>query len=235
MIRNAGNIVKEGHNLSAEHRFDMRIIIYGGGGHAKSVIDLIRQLHSLKILGIIDDTLSLGTIVLGIPVLGSRDILSKLLEDGVRLAANAIGGISDITRRVEIFHILSRFGYSFPILQHPKSLVEPSAVLDGAVQIFANAYVGSETLVETGCIINTGAIVSHDCVVGEYTHIAPGAILAGGVKVGARTLIGMGVTTTIGIKIGADVRIGNGALLHQDVPDKTIVQAGTIWPLTMQG
>jgi UDP-3-O-[3-hydroxymyristoyl] glucosamine N-acyltransferase len=78
-------------------------------------------------------------------------------------------------------------------------------------------------------MVNTNAVVSHDCEIGEYTHIAPGALLAGHVHVGERTLVGMGVTITIGIKIGSGVRIGNGAIVLANVPDKMVIQAGRYW------
>ena len=47
-----------------------------------------------------------------------------------------------------------------------------------------HAYVGSEAHVGFGTIINTGAIVSHDCTLGDYANLSPGAILAGEVTVG---------------------------------------------------
>jgi len=84
-------------------------------------------------------------------------------------------------------------------------------------------------LLHERCMINTGAVVSHDCEIGAYTHIAPGALLAGHVHVGAKALVGMGVTTTIGIKIGAGARVGNGAILLADVPERAIVPAGKVW------
>ena len=97
------------------------------------------------------------------------------------------------------------------------------------VQVFANAYVGSSTVLNPRCMVNTNAVVSHDCNIGSYTHIAPGALLAGHVQVGERSLVGMGVTTAIGIKIGNYVRIGNGAIIYADVPDKSIIPAGKVW------
>lgn len=78
-------------------------------------------------------------------------------------------------------------------------------------------------------MINTAAIISHDCEIGAYSHIAPGALLAGHVHVGERALVGMGVTTIIGLKIGAGARIGNGAVLLADVPARAIVPAGKVW------
>jgi UDP-3-O-[3-hydroxymyristoyl] glucosamine N-acyltransferase len=140
-----------------------------------------------------------------------------------------VGGIIDINIRIKLFELLGGLGFAFPALCHPRATLEKSAqVLDGA-QVFANAYVGSSALLHERCMINTGAIVSHDCEIGAYTHIAPGALLAGHVHVGARALVGMGVTTSIGIHIGAGARIGNGAILLTDVPERAIVPAGKLW------
>ncbi len=79
-------------------------------------------------------------------------------------------------------------------------------------------------------IINTGAIVSHDCVLGDYTNLSPGAILAGTVQVGSGVLIGMGATINLEARIGAGARIGNGATVKSDVPEMGVVRAGTVWP-----
>ena len=231
-VRSLAGLHAVSRDMSNEGPLDMRLIIYGGGGHAKKVIDLVRQIHSFRIVGIIDDGLTPSTTVLGVPVVRPKSALPKLVKDGVRLAANAVAGIADMSGRVQISDMLARSGFAFPVLRHPSSVVEPSAVIEDGVQIFANTFIGSAATIKKGAIINTGAIVSHDCVIGEYSHVAPGSVLAGAVQVGPRTLIGMGVLTAIGIKIGSDVRIGNGALIHQDVPDRTIVRSGSTWPST---
>jgi sugar O-acyltransferase (sialic acid O-acetyltransferase NeuD family) len=206
------------------------ILIYGAGGHAKSVMEILLQNGVHTIAGILDDDSRLtGIKVLGIPVLGTRLLLPALAKQGVLLAANGVGGIIDIGVRVRIFELLEKAGFTFPALIHPRATVEPSAKVEYGAQVFANAYIGSEAILHPMCMINTNAVVSHDCKIGQYTHIAPGALLAGQVEVGERTLIGMGVTITIGVKIGNGVRIGNGAIVLADVPDKTVIQAGRYW------
>jgi sugar O-acyltransferase (sialic acid O-acetyltransferase NeuD family) len=205
------------------------ILIYGSGGHAKAIIDMVRQIGKYEIAGLIDDNIQSGTMVMGIPVLGTQGILPTLFLKGVKLAANGVGGILDIAVRVKIFDLLTKAGYHMPELIHPRATLEPSAKVENGVQVFANAYIGSEAFLHSMSMINTNAVISHDCEIGSYSHIAPGALLAGHVSVGERTLIGMGVTTTIGIKIGCGVRIGNGATVLADVPDKTIIQAGRYW------
>ena len=205
------------------------IVVFGAGGHAKAIIDMIKQLQDYSVVGLIDDRISAGTMVLGIPVIGSRNMLPNLVRNGVNLAANGVGGILDITFRVRIFDLLMTNGFTFPALIHPRATVEPSARIKDGVQVFANAYIGSEAVLQPMCMVNTNAVVSHDCKIGAYSHIAPGALLAGHVSIGDRTLVGMGVTTAIGVQIGSGVRIGNSAIVLADVPDKTIIQAGRYW------
>jgi sugar O-acyltransferase (sialic acid O-acetyltransferase NeuD family) len=206
------------------------ILIYGAGGHAKSLMEMVLQNNFYAIAGIVDDDQRLaGHSVLGIPVLGTRVLLPALVAQGVKLAANGVGGIIDIGVRVRIFKLLESASFTIPAIIHLRATVEPSAKVGSGVQVFANAYVGSEAVLHDNCLINTNAVISHDCEIGAFTHIAPGALLAGHVHVGEKSLVGMGVTTTIGVRIGSGVRIGNGAIVLADVPDKMVIQAGRYW------
>ena len=206
------------------------IIIYGGGGHGKALIDLLRVLGTYPIAGFVDDDPAAGTDIMGVPLLGGGSILRLLPGRGVHLAVNAVGGIGNIQSRIKVFEHLLEAGFSCPALVHPTAFVEPSATLADGVQVLPHAYVGSEARIGFGAIINTGAIVSHDCILGDYANLSPGAILAGEVSIGSATLIGMGVTVNLRVKIGDRARVGNGATVKQDVPAGAIVHAGTIWP-----
>jgi sugar O-acyltransferase (sialic acid O-acetyltransferase NeuD family) len=206
------------------------LVIYGGGGHAKALIELIDAAGLYQVEGVLDDHLPVGSKLFTVPVLGSGDLLLRLKAQGIGMVVNAVGGIGDITPRLRIYEHIAAAGLKVPSVIHPRAYIEKSArVADGA-QVFFNAYIGSDTRTGFGCIINTGAILSHDCVLGDYVNVSPGAILAGAVTVGERTLIGMGVTINLGVKIGSGVRIGNSAVIKADVPDNSIVRAGAIWP-----
>lgn len=206
------------------------MIVYGGGGHGKSVIDLIRTLGTYHLVGVIDDGLPHGEEILGLSVLGGADQLESLRENGIQLAANAVGGIGNIQSRVDVFKRLADAGFGFPNFTHPTAFVETSATLSRGAQTFPQAYIGSEVQVGFGVIVNTGAIVSHDCRLGDFVNIAPGAILAGAVQVDEGALIGMAVTVNLGVRIGARARIGNGATVKDDVPEGGVVRAGSVWP-----
>lgn len=206
------------------------VLVYGGGGHGKAVIELLRASGTYQIVGVIDDGLAAGTSLLGVPVLGGQEQLPGLFERGVRQAINAVGGISNLATRVVVFKRLHTLGFTCPSVVHPTAFVEPSARLEPGVQVFPHAYIGSEASIGYGSIINTAAIVSHDCRIGNYANLSPGATLAGGVKVGDGALIGMRATINLQVQVGASARIGNGATVKEDVPEAGIVPAGTIWP-----
>jgi sugar O-acyltransferase (sialic acid O-acetyltransferase NeuD family) len=206
------------------------ILVYGGGGHGKSLIDLIRILNIYQIKGILDDGIPKGEMVMGVPVLGGAERLGDLYDQGVRQAVNAVGGIGNVAIRIEVYSRLAQAGFVCPTVIHPTAFVEPGASIQPGCQVFPHAYVGSEVQVGFGSIVNTNAVVSHECILGDYTNISPGAILAGGVHIGDTALVGMGVTVNLLVKIGAGARIGNGATVKEDVPENGIVRAGGTWP-----
>ncbi|TLN01466.1 hypothetical protein FDZ74_15790, partial [bacterium] len=138
------------------------ILVFGGGGHGKTLVELVQSLGSYRVIGVIDDVLSPGDQVVGVPVLGGPDLLADLYKRGVRLAVNGVGGIGNPAVRIKIFEQLATAGFVCPAVVHPTAYVEPSAVLEPGVQVLAQAYVGSDSKVGFGTVINAGVVISHD-------------------------------------------------------------------------
>ena len=206
------------------------ILVFGGGGHGKAVIDLIRVLPGYHLAGVVDDHLEPGGFILGAEVLGDSRRLKDLYQQGIHLAANAVGGIGDIQVRVEVFTRLQAAGFELPTLVHPTAFVEASACLEPGAQLFPHAYLGSQASLGFGAILNYGVGVGHDSLIGAYTNISPGSMIAGNARVGERVLIGMNVTINLGVVVGNGARIGNGATVKGDVPEGAVVHAGEVWP-----
>ena len=205
------------------------VIIYGAGGHAKTVISLLRLLN-MPIAGIVDDAVAAGTLVSGVPVLGGASLLPQLRGQGISRALNAVGGIGHYEARKNIFHKLRAEGFEFPTVIHPTAFVEDTVALADGVQVLAQSYISSESVIGFGTLINAGAVISHDGKIGEIVNLSPGALLAGNVTVGDYAQIGMGATVNLGVTIGAKARIGNSAVVKGDVPEGARVYAGMIWP-----
>ena len=206
-----------------------RIIIYGAGGHAKTVISLLRLLD-WEITGIIDDGVPAGTLVSGVKVLGGAEKLPELRNNGIENAVNAVGGIGNYLIRWNIFRHLQALDFRFPTLVHPTAFVEDTVTLADGIQILAQSYISSESSIGFGTLINAGVVVSHDGKIGQCVNLSPGALLAGAVTVQDFAQIGMGATINLEVTIGTRARVGNSAVVKKDVPTDGRVYAGTVWP-----
>ncbi len=206
------------------------LLVYGGGGHGKALIDLVRATGAYRLVGIVDDMLPLGAQVMGLPVLGGAEVLPEWYAQGVRLAVNAVGGIGNVALRLQVFETLAAAGFCCPVLVHPSAWVEPSARLAAGVQVLAKSYISSEAVLGFGTVINAGVVISHDCQLGQVTNVSPGAMLAGGVVLEDYVQVGMAATINLRLRVGQGARIGNGATVKSDVPAGGVVYAGQIWP-----
>lgn len=200
-----------------------RIIVIGGGGHAKVLIDSILSSGFYQIEGILDMKFRPGEKVLGFPVLGGDEYLDKFIRNDFLLAIG-IGSIESDGRRKIIYEKLKKTGFRFPTIIHNSANVSKSVALQDGVQVMAGAIIQPEAQIGENSIINTGSIIEHNCLIAPHCHIAIGAALAGNVSVGKCSHIGMGAKILQGVKIGDYVTVGAGAVVINEVEDgKTVV------------
>ena len=200
------------------------IILLGGGGHAKVLIDLINISGQFEISGILDTQLEIGIKVLNVSVIGGDNLLSGLYGKGIRNVCIAIGSVKDNTRRRILFDKVKQMGFLVPYLLHPQTIISKNVHFSEGVQIMAGVNVQTDSLFKENTIINTGAIIEHDCSIGSHVHICPGAVISGGCTVGDGTFIGAGATVMQEINIGKCVTVAAGAVVVKDVPDRTMVK-----------
>jgi sugar O-acyltransferase (sialic acid O-acetyltransferase NeuD family) len=125
--------------------------------------------------------------------------------------------------RVKIQNYLEASGCIPLIAKHPTACVTESAIIGTGSQILANSTVCVETVIGPACIVNTGAIVDHECRIGAGVHIAPGANLAGCVEVQEYSTIYTGAVILPRITIGKGAIVGAGAVVIENVPAYTMV------------
>lgn len=203
------------------------VVIFGGGGHSKTCIDIIKQTRSHSIVGIVDDHMPAQSKVLDIPVIGNINTIELLIKKGLQHAVLGVGGVLNKGIRKKIYSSLKKMDLHIPNIIHPSSSVESSVRLGEGNQIMQGAILGSNVQIGNNCIINSGSIISHDTVIGNNVHIAPGAIIAGGVVIKDNTIIGMGCTIFLGLTIGENVVIQNGVNIFQNIRDNEIIKNDT--------
>lgn len=201
-----------------------KLIIIGGGGHARVLIDLIKLSGQFDIIGVLDSQTELDSPAPGISVIGNDDLLPELYSEGIKNACIAIGSIKDNSKRKILYEKVKQIGFSIPFLVHPGSIVSENVKLSEGAQIMAGAIVQAGTIIGENTIINTGAIVDHDCKIGRHVHICSGAVMSGGVIANDESFIGAGSTIIQGIKIGRCATIAAGSVVVNNVPDGCTVK-----------
>ena len=131
--------------------------------------------------------------------------------------------IGDNFLREKVYRFLHRE------LPEPINAIHSSAIISGSVSLNSSIMVGPGAIINalakigTGVICNSGSIVEHECVIGDFAHIAPGTVLGGNVKVGRNSFIGAGSVVKPGIVIGDDVIVGAGTVVIRNLPDNSKV------------
>lgn len=197
------------------------VIVIGGGGHAKVLIDALRS-GSVPVLGITEtDPRKIGVELFGIPVTGEEIIRDKYPES-VRLV-NGIGSVGSTERRKLIYEKYKAMGFSFAPVIHPSAIVSREVILGEGVQIMAGAVVQAGSAIGDDSILNTRTAVDHDCVIGRHVHLAPGVVLSGGVRVDDGAHVGTSASVIEGVHIGISALVAAGAIVIKDVPPGAIV------------
>ncbi|MDK9694688.1 MAG: acetyltransferase [Sulfurimonas sp.] len=187
-----------------------KIILIGGGGHCKSVIDVIEQQNSFVIAGIVDKKELVGTKVLGYEVIGCDDDLAELFQK-YKNALVTVGQIKSNEVRVKLFTKLKAIGYTLPTIISPFAYVSRHATVDEGSVVMHHALINASASVGKNCIINTKALIEHDVVVENHCHISTGAILNGGVLIKENSFVGSNSVSKEYITIDGFIKAGSVA------------------------
>jgi sugar O-acyltransferase (sialic acid O-acetyltransferase NeuD family) len=189
-----------------------KIILIGGGGHCKSVIDVIEEEKQFEIHGIVDKPENIGSYVLGYEVIAADDNLQKL-ANRFKYALVTVGQIKSPALRIKLFNLASKAGFSLPSIISPQAYVSKHSSLGKGVVVMHHAVVNANTSIGDNCIINSKALIEHDCEVAEHCHISTNATINGGSKVGPRSFVGSNVTTKESIIIQEKSFIKAGSIV----------------------
>lgn len=203
---------------------DKLCVILGGGGHARVLIDCVNAIGGILLTGILDSNRALwGQELLGIPILGSDDLLAERKTRGITCFAVGLGGVGDNRPRERLFKLGLSYGLEPLTLVHPNSSCSRWAKVGLGSQLLPGCIVNPGTELSENVIVNSGAIVEHDCLIGNHAHVASGAILASTVTVGDRVHVGAGATIKQCVTVGEDAVVGAGAVVVKDVSANTVV------------
>ena len=188
------------------------MILYGSGGQAKVIYDLIlSNNHLLEYL--VDDQPN-GNFPHHLPVYAPAE---ELIRNKKLIIA-----IGDNTTREKIYHRIKDW-CDFETLQHSSAYVSRFSTVGEGTVIMPQVCINAEVTIGRHCIINTACTVEHECVIEDFVHISPKASLAGNITVKKGAHIGIGACIIQGVTIGENAMIGAGAVVLRDVPPHAVV------------
>ena len=195
------------------------IIVLGAGGHAKVLIEAIRQSGN-EIIGLTDPDMKKSSKCFGVNVLGNDDAIFNYSTNEVVLV-NGIGALPDNNLRAKLNERMENKGFQFTKVIHPSAIIASDVEIGSGSQIMAGVVIQPGVQIGRSCIINTGVNLDHDCIIHDNCHISPGVTLSGNVVISKRTHIGTGTSVIHNIFIGQDCIIAAGSIIHHDIPEKT--------------
>lgn len=195
-----------------------KIFIVGAGGHAGAVLDALLSSDSQY-----DQIIFIGEAA-------SRDICKNfeirrgLNEVNIHEQGDYFVAVGDNSTRMRINKEVEK---SLPNLDlitiiHKTAYASPKARIFPGVFLGGKSHVGPYTQIGKCALINTGALVDHDCLIGDYSSVAPAACLGGGVSLGNASIVGLGASVSHNVKVGANSMVAGGAFLNINVADNQV-------------
>lgn len=195
------------------------LILIGGGGHCKSVID-VAESAGYNILGILDMPEEVGKSVLNYKVIGTDEEIPQY-ADRVEFIIT-VGFIKNPAIRIRIYNRIKEAGGKLATIIASTAHVSRYAALGEGTVVMHQAVVNSGAHIGENCIINTFCNIEHDAVIGDQCHISTGTMVNGDCKIGDRVFIGSQSVLANGITVGEEIIVGAGSVVRKSISEKGV-------------
>lgn len=185
------------------------IIIYGCGGHARSIINVLYETESGEKILLVDDNAAPDEEILG---------CQTVRNYALKADDHYIIALGDNRKRSLLYDSLTvtQPGHCTSVIS-AAARIGVLAVIGNGTFVAPNAYIGPQAIIGNDTIINTGSIVEHEVQIGNHSHIAPHTTICGRAQIGNHVFCGAGSVIIDGIHVCDDVVIGAGAVVKEDI------------------
>lgn len=195
------------------------ILVYGAGGFAREVKDVIDAIAGngalIRCAGFLDDSRERhGKILNDVPVLGGDERISEWRDK-----AEFLVGIGNPAVKRKISDKIAGLGGRFATVFHPTAVKSRYVEFGEGTIVTAGVILTNQIRIGRHAILNLGITVGHDCVLEDYVTVSPGVFISGNVHIGEGTDIGTGSSIIQDVRIGRWSVVGAGAVVTKDLPD----------------
>lgn len=196
------------------------LILIGGGGHCKSVIE-VAESAGYEIKGILDMPDEVGKEVLpGHKIIGTDDEIPQYVEECDFIIT--VGFIKNPALRIKLYNKVKAAGGRLATIIASTAHVSKYAELGEGTVIMHQAFVNAGVKIGDNCIINTFVNIEHDAEVSNQCHISTGTMVNGECKIGENCFIGSQSVCANCIEIASDIIVGAGSVVRKSIRVKGI-------------
>ena len=188
------------------------LILLGGGGHCKSVID-VAESAGYTILGILDKPELVGTKVLDYEIIGTDDDIPQSVDKAEFLIT--VGQIKSPAIRKKLALLVMRAGGKFATVIANDAYVSKYAKIGKGTVIMHKAVVNADACIGEHCIINTMANIEHEVQIGGFCHVSTGVMVNGNCVIGDEVFIGSGSVLYNGKSVIKNAIIPAGSIVRK--------------------
>lgn len=193
---------------------EVNLILVGGGGHCKSVIDVAEN-AGYTILGILDKPEEVGKKVLNYKIIGTDDDIPRYVDKAEFVIT--VGQIKSSGLRRKIAERIERAGGKYATIIASDATVSKYATIGEGTVILHKCVVNADARIGKNCIINTMANIEHEVEIGDFCHVSTGVMVNGMTKVGNDTFIGSGSILYNCIEITESSIIPAGRIIKNNI------------------
>jgi sugar O-acyltransferase (sialic acid O-acetyltransferase NeuD family) len=196
------------------------LVVVGSGGFGRETVEAVRALNATgagwRLAGYLDDDPARhGTVIDGLPVLGSTQRLRDLADVAVVVCTGRPG---DYTSRPRIVGTLGLPAERYATIIHPSASVSGSSQVGPGTVVLAQSVLTAAVTVGSHVAIMPHVTLTHDDVIGDFATLASGVCLGGAVHVGRCAYVGAGALVREQGSIGPGALVGMGATVTRDIP-----------------
>lgn len=204
-----------------------KVIVFGGAGVGMSVAEIVSHDSDAEMYGFLNDVLEPGTLIgkfTKFPVLGPTEDYKKYLEDPdvyFTFAYSAMQRGENTYNKIVNYGIPGERFYS---AIHPTAVIpEGFCKLGNGVIINALSQVGVDVEMADNTMLFANSYVGHDSVLDRFAHLATNAVCGAYCRIGKGVHVGMNAVIRENVTVGDFSLIGAGSVVLKDVPPKCIV------------
>ncbi len=193
---------------------NQKLLIIGCGGHSKVVTE-VAKLVGFEDIFYLDNKFKLDNF-------NGHNVFKDINKDYSGYFFVAIG--DNFTREKLYLNFLAthKSAKECPPLIHPSSALASSAEFSNGSVIMPLTAINSDAKIGKGVIVNTSSVIEHDCVLEDFSSVAPGVNIGGNTKIGTGSAISIGCTIKHGINIGSNAVIGASSLVLENILDDSL-------------